>query len=575
MLSIPKSSCVIISALLSCTAVHAWPVQSNDTRITAANGGLPVVDIGYELHQAASFNESGGYYNFSNIRYAAPPTGENRWRVPQEPTTDRSAVNNGSVGRICPQASPAWTYIAGQFIPQYLQGQPINITAAPTGGGEAPVLDPRTTEDCLFLDIIAPKKVFEQAGGGKGAPVLVWLYGGGFASGDKAGINTGNPAGLIRRSEDGIVFVALNYRLGAFGWLSGPTFQIDGTANLGLHDQRFALNWIQKHIAAFGGDPEQVTVMGESAGGASIMHQITAYGGKPGRDATDGGAPFAQAIIQSPGFLPDVSNTAQEQRFETFLLLANVSSLAEARKLPTEALIAANLRLVAQSPYGSFTFAPSVDGDFIPALAGILLLHGQFDKDVKLMVGHNTNEGLYFASPENANETNFLNNIRLSIPTANAATLEYITTVLYPQVYDGSYGYLDPIQRVAVSAADLGFVCNTRFLDTAFKGQTYSYRFAIPPALHGDDVPYSFYNGDPIGPYPLTQSLNAALTLQDWIVSFTKNGVPTAPDVPSTPAFPQYGAENNVAVIGADGITLGIDDAANPRCTWWQKALYL
>jgi carboxylesterase type B len=69
--------------------------------------------------------------------------------------------------------------------------------------------------------------------------------------------------------------VALNYRLGALGWLSGPTFQTDGVANAGLLDQRFALHWIQKHIASFGGDPDQVTVMGESAGGGSIMHQIT------------------------------------------------------------------------------------------------------------------------------------------------------------------------------------------------------------------------------------------------------------------------------------------------------------
>lgn len=159
------------------------------------------------------------------------------------------------------------------------------------------MIDPRTNEDCLFLDIIVPRKVFEKAGSKKGAPVLgesicnlnysssefnyanvdakVWIYGGGFTGGDKAGINTGNPAGLIQRSNDGIIYVALNYRLGAFGWLAGPTFQTDGTPNAGLHDQRFALHWIQKHIASFGGDPDQVTVMGESAGGGSIMHQIT------------------------------------------------------------------------------------------------------------------------------------------------------------------------------------------------------------------------------------------------------------------------------------------------------------
>ena len=91
------------------------------------------------------------------------------------------------------------------------------------------------------------------------------------------------------------MFVAINYRLGAFGWLSGPTLQSDGTANAGLYDQRLALEWVQKNIHLFGGDANCVTVAGESAGGGSIMHQITAFGG------LKGAAPFQQAILQSPG----------------------------------------------------------------------------------------------------------------------------------------------------------------------------------------------------------------------------------------------------------------------------------
>jgi carboxylesterase type B len=260
---------------------------------------------------------------------------------------------------------------------------------------------------------------------------------------------------------------------------------------------------------------------------------------------------------------------------ETFLTHAGATSLADARKLPTEALQAANRRQVGDSTYGGFTFGPTVDGDFIPALASQLLLHGQFDKNVGVMVGHNADEGLFFSSPYNVNETEFVQNVRLTLPTINDASLEYITSTLYPQVYDGSEGYTDPIGRSSVSAADLGFVCNTRFLDTALKGKTYSYRFTIPPALHGDDVAYSFYNGDPVGTYPNIQSLNAALTLQDWIISFTKTGVPSAPDVPSAPTFPQYGAEANVVNIALQSITVEKDDAENPRCDWWQKALFL
>lgn len=105
--------------------------------------------------------------------------------------------------------------------------------------------------------------------------VLVWIYGGGYTSGSKAGQNSGSPAGLLRRGDGNFIYVTINYRIGAFGWLSGPTLQHDGVANAGLWDQRFALEWVQRNIHLFGGDPDRVTVAGESAGGGSILHQIT------------------------------------------------------------------------------------------------------------------------------------------------------------------------------------------------------------------------------------------------------------------------------------------------------------
>jgi carboxylesterase type B len=142
----------------------------------------------------------------------------------------------------------------------YLSGQrefnhsSFNTSIPPT------TIDPRTTEDCLFLDVVVPKKVFDNAGKGKGAAVLVWIYGGGYTIGSKSG--SGNPAGLIKRSlnhdAEGVIYVTLNYRLGAFGWLSGPTFQKDGTANAGLHDQRFALEWVQEHIVSLSDHPPTV-----------------------------------------------------------------------------------------------------------------------------------------------------------------------------------------------------------------------------------------------------------------------------------------------------------------------------
>lgn len=174
---------------------------------------LPVVDLGYNLHRATSFNSTGNFYNFSNIRYAAPPTGENRFRVPQQPETDRSTVQTGLPDRICAQANPAWLNTADQFLELYLAGQTeFNASSFNSTNPEIPQ-DPRTTEDCLFLDVVVPKTIFD-AGKNCKAPVLVWVHGGGYTMASKS--YWGNPAGLIARSEegdnDGVIVSILNYR---------------------------------------------------------------------------------------------------------------------------------------------------------------------------------------------------------------------------------------------------------------------------------------------------------------------------------------------------------------------------
>lgn len=137
------------------------------------------------------------------------------------------AVNNGSVGNICPQANPAWELIAAQFIPSYLAGLPFNASSLGSSSSNSssasklPPLDPRTTEDCLFLDVVVPQAIFNKASNTTnnthGAPVLVWIYGGGYTTGDKSG--SGNPAGLIKASQvtgsDGVIYVSMNYRVSA------------------------------------------------------------------------------------------------------------------------------------------------------------------------------------------------------------------------------------------------------------------------------------------------------------------------------------------------------------------------
>ncbi len=325
--------------------------------------------------------------------------------------------------------------------------------------GMLPPQDPRTTEDCLFLDVVVPETIFKgaskNANDTSGAPVLVWIYGGGYTFGEKSAYSA---AGLIHAAQlnntEGIIFVSLNYRLGAFGWLSGPTFQQDGTANAGLYDQRLALQWVQDNIHLFGGDPNRVTVIGESAGGGSIMHQITAFGG------LNGPAPFQQAVLQSAAFQNVVSNLQEETIFNTFLGLLKVSTIEEARQLPLTALQTANIIQVANSSYGDFTYGPVVDGLFAPAIPGKLLLQGSYDHNLKLMLGHNADEGLDFTSPFITNDTTFNEYIQTAFPTINPSVATYIETVLYPPQMPGTLaltGYSDETGRAVLAVTESTF----------------------------------------------------------------------------------------------------------------------
>ncbi|KAJ5679921.1 hypothetical protein N7462_008165 [Penicillium macrosclerotiorum] len=542
-----------------------------------ASSELPVVDLGYNLHQAFSLNSTSGLYNFSNIRYAAPPVGDLRFRAPVWPEQNRTEVQTGAVGRICPQALPIWTTdIEPQFLLSLLYNTTFNQSTDISSYPYVPAkLDPRTTEDCLFMDVVVPRKIFHRTHGKSFvprnalAPVLVWLVGGGYVKGDKS---SNDPTGLIERSMvvgDGIVYVSINYRLGAFGWLGGEAVIANGTANAALHDQRHALDWVHKNIHLFGGDPARVTVMGESSGGGSLMHQITAYGGKAGP------SPFKQAILQSPGWSPVVDEELQEQTFQDFLGILNVSTLDEARNLPTEKLIAGNAKQIAtKATWGDFVYGPVVDGSFVPDLPGKLLLQGSFDPNLRVMVGHNANEGLVFTSPAGRNGSALGDLLKIQFPNIKPSVTNFITNDLYPANYSGFYGYTSPFERNAVLLADLAFVCNTDYLNRAYSNHTYAYEFSIPPALHGQDSLYIFYNPGSTGFNAGLSALDVsngtvAFVLQDYLTSFAQSGHPSSP---LGPIFEQYGQRGSLMNIANPAIGPIRDPTDSPRCRFWQTA---
>jgi cholinesterase len=405
----------------------------------------------------------------------------------------------------------------------------------------------------------------------------VWIYGGGYTEGAKSAFNG---SGLIAQSQrdgrDGVVFVALNYRLGLFGWLSGPSFQEQGTGNLGLWDQRLALKWVQENIHLFGGDPDRVTVMGESAGGGSIMHQITAFGGAQGK------APFQQAISQSAAWGPLPAAAQNEAIFTTTLATASevtnssITTFDQLQALSSSTLQTINKLVVTRSTFGTFTYGPSVDGNFVPALPGLLLLHGQFDRDLKLLIGHNSAETAVFTSPVIQTDIDFDNFLRTTLPEAEDSVISFIEDTLYPAVFDGSFGYMNDNQRAQVALAENAFTCNTRYLAHAFYNETYNYFFEVPPGLHGQDIAYTFFNGDTTTSNDGTPvNATIATQLQDFITNFATSGDPNVGV--AVPPFPQYGADSIVVDIdsAADGMTM-VDGLAETggRCEWWQLALY-
>ncbi|KAI6711462.1 hypothetical protein JHW43_006018 [Diplocarpon mali] len=545
---------------------------------TTTNATLPVVDLGYSLHRA-SLSTTGSYYNFTNIRYAQAPVGELRYALPEPPTGTSKTIEDGGSGPItCFQASTAWQ----QTTFRYLFGQPLSqlSEAVPTldsfNFSSVAPLTAGASEDCLFLDVMVPTDIYAKKAA-KGASVLVWIHGGGYVAGGKSAAgSSGNPAGIIARSlekdGEGVVFVSMNYRLGVTGWLAGSSFQADAPPNLGLYDQRLALQWVQDNISKFGGDPERVTVAGESAGGGSIMFQLGAHGSQDK-------APFQQAILQSPAFNSGTTPAAEEDVFQSVLTYASrvsnktMASVADLRTLTSEQMHAVNYITNSLSPFGIYPVGPAIDGTFVPAMPAQFLAAGQFDASVKVMVARNAKEGELFTSPFVTNETSFEMNVRRAFPGASDRAVADIAA-LYPPAYDGSSGYTTPFQRMATVQADAIFVCHTHWLNQAFDNNTYAYYFATPPGYHGADIAHTFYDGSPGRTiFGSAVDVPVATTLQDYMTSFAMTSSPNRAGG-AAPEFPLYGAERNTLLLNTTGLgTVLADPSSDRRCDFWQGGL--
>ncbi|KAI0179714.1 alpha/beta-hydrolase [Hypoxylon sp. FL1284] len=530
----------------------ATPAPAGHHTRRADNEAKVDLDNGYRVF-VGTLNATGQYYMFSNVPYAEQPVGELRFEKPVPLSGHRKEGDEEpSVDIICPQGFPQWQIDLLAKASGYDSETMAQLLRATPGQSEA----------CLFLDVYVPVDIINRGQAPK-APVMVWIHGGGFTFGSKTAY--GSAAGLIARSKQdggpGVIVVSINYRLGMFGWLGG-----DVPGNLGLLDQRLALVWVHEHIAEFGGDPDRVTVMGESAGAASIVHHITAAQ-RP---------PFSQAIVMSPAWQfnidPSVSY-ANVLKAASAVPAGGASNKSDLRKLQAEDAIDVNQAVVDAAPYGSFGFGPWPDGDYVTELPQISLYYGRIDPGIQMLISHTSHETEAFLPDVPWTSDDVRQYVEAGLPRATSATINTLLADprLYPDVDGAPYPWTTPRERAARLASDLEFVCTTRFLALARGNASFNYIFAYPPGWHAEDVPYAFFDGDTSTlDFGLPVNATLAHQLQDYLVAFAETGDPNRGGVVS---FPVYGPEARVLQLTADGFQEGVDDLTGYRCEWIQKAM--
>ena len=208
-----------------------------------------------------------------------------------------------------------------------------------------------------------------------------------------------------------------------------------------------------------------------------------------------------------------------------------------------------------------------MDSIFTPAQPGQLLLSGSFDQSVKVMNGHQINEGVVFTRPFVTDDSSFAALVQFWLPNANASTVSYITGTLYPPIFDGTLPYSDQLHRAILFVSEFVITCHTNWLDRAFHNATYGYQFSVPPGVHAQDTEYTFYNGPGTTDAYMTYNATVAQVLQQYIINFTMTGSPNGQG--NSSAFPAYGNGTLLNLTDA-GFPWIPDTTANQRCLYFQ-----
>jgi para-nitrobenzyl esterase len=427
---------------------------------------------------------------YRGIPFAAPPVGDLRWRAPM------------------PAANWKGIRPADKF-------------------GPTPVQGGRGSEDCLYLNVWSPAKSAKDR-----IPVLVWIYGGGFTAGSTSDASY-NGANLAKK---GVVLVSIAYRVGQLGFLAHPELSAESrnhvSGNYGLLDQIAGLQWVKKNIAAFGGDPDKVTIFGESAGGISVSMLCAsplAKGLFKGAISESGGSFGPPRPTTFPG--ENLKRLADAERDgQAYAKAAGVSSIAELRKLAPDKLPAGR---------GLGGAWPIIDGSVIPDDQYKLYSARKYN-DTAILVGYNSDEGASFSPPRTPED----------YITNTAARYGKFADDLLQAYPAGSNTVLKTARDLA---RDTAFGWHTwiwaRLAAEKGKSKVFYYYFDQHPIYpessprsgygspHGSEIPYVFEHLNPNNPQIAKTDLEISDAMSTYWVNFAKHGDPNGEGVPAWPAF--------------------------------------
>ena len=458
--------------------------------------------------------DSHGVRVFRGIPFAAPPVGRLRWRPPEAPVPWEGVRPVDTFGANAMQAKV------------YSDLDPFNEGVS---------------EDCLFLNVWTPATRAAER-----LPVLFWIHGGGFVAGH--GAEPRYDGG--RLASRGIVVVTSNHRLGAFGFLAHPELTAESpkgaSGNYGLLDQVAAIAWVKRNIAAFGGDPDCVTIAGESAGSISVSALMASplTAGLFQRAIGESGALFSP----SPR-IPDRSLAGAERYGLRFAETIGARSLADLRALPAEAIVAATPT--------NHTLWPIVDGHVLPESPAEIFARGK-QNDVALLAGWNRDEGFNFDITTGTGKS-FVEIVRQRFGPKADGILR-----LYPASNEA-----EAAQSARDFGGDLTIVQPTwAWIEAQAKtgrAPVWRYRFDHAPsvpagwfgdrpsggagAFHAAEIVYALDNLDAV-PWTYSEAdRQTAAAMSAYWVNFVKIGDPNGAGLP---AWPAYGpADGKVMVLGA------------------------